>query len=77
MKTTITPWGNSLAIRIPKPFALQSGMVEGAEVTLTLKNNCIVIAKAEKNLASLLAQINEKNLHSEIDFGEKIGNESW
>jgi antitoxin MazE len=77
MKTTITPWGNSLAIRIPKPFAVQSGMMEGAEVTLTLKNNCIVISKAQKNLDSLLAQINSENLHRETDTGESLGNESW
>jgi antitoxin MazE len=77
MKTTITPWGNSLAIRIPKPFAVQSGMMEGAEVTLTLKNNCIVISKAQKNLESLLAQINPENLHTETNTGEAIGNEPW
>lgn len=77
MTTTITPWGNSLAIRIPKPFAIQSGMMEGAEVTITLRDHEIVISKAQKGLEALLQEINANNLHKETDTGDTVGNESW
>lgn len=77
MTTTITPWGNSLAIRIPKPFAIQSGIVEGTEVTITLKNNSLVIQKAKKNLDTLLQDINPENLHKETETGNATGNEFW
>jgi antitoxin component of MazEF toxin-antitoxin module len=34
MVTTIQRWGNSLAIRIPKPFAVQAQLSEDADVEM-------------------------------------------
>lgn len=36
MKTRVLKWGNSLALRIPKSFAIEAGLCEGAPVELAL-----------------------------------------
>jgi len=36
MQTRVQKWGNSLALRIPKPFALQLRLAEGQPVDLAL-----------------------------------------
>lgn len=33
--------------------------------------------KEEYSLEELLARINKKNLHSEVDFGAPVGKEVW
>ena len=35
MRARVQKWGNSLALRIPKPFAEEVGMAEGGEVRLS------------------------------------------
>lgn len=80
MRTKIQKWGNSLALRIPKAFAVQSKIREDKDVNLTLEGNKIVIEPIEEkkySLKELVSGINESNLHSEIDFGKQIGEEHW
>jgi antitoxin MazE len=80
MRTKIKKWGNSLTLRIPKAFANQSKISEDEYVNLTLEDNKIVIEPIEEkkySLKELLSGINKTNLHSEIDFGKKVGNELW
>ncbi len=36
MKTRIQKWGNSLALRIPKSFALETGLEQDATVDVAL-----------------------------------------
>jgi antitoxin MazE len=36
MLTTIQRWGNSLAVRIPKPFAAQTDLSENSQVDISL-----------------------------------------
>lgn len=43
MITKIGQWGNSLAIRIPKPFAAEADLKENAEVELALEGDAIVV----------------------------------
>lgn len=74
MKTTVSKWGNSSAIRIPKAF----GFKVGQKVQLTLKNNNIVISKPRITLKELLKKVNPKNVHHETDFfGKPVGKEIW
>lgn len=82
MKTRIQKWGNSLAIRIPKAFAEDVGIVSETEVELTLVDGQLVIApihadEPEYRLEDLLAQVTEENLHGETDFGVAVGDEVW
>jgi antitoxin MazE len=80
MRIKIQKWGNSLALRIPKAFAFQSKIRQDEYVNLTLKDNKIIVEPEEKKkytLEALIAGINKSNLHNEIDFGKREGNEHW
>lgn len=79
MKTRIQKWGNSLALRIPKTFALETGLEPDSEVEITLVNGQLVIVPSlpTYTLESLLAKVTDKNTHSEIDMGGKMGSEEW
>ena len=79
MVTSIQRWGNSLAIRIPKPFASQAGLAEDTDVEIVVEGDRIVIspAKREWKLEKLLAGISPSNRHHEIRWGQPKGRESW
>ena len=44
MRVRVQKWGNSLAIRIPKPFAVEAGVEQGAEVELAVSRGRLVAA---------------------------------
>ena len=79
MQTIIQKWGNSLAIRIPRSFAKQTNISNGTEVDLSVKKNKMVISPVQKDnkydLDSFLAEVDDSNIHSEVDFGEPVGKE--
>lgn len=79
MKTTIQKWGNSLAIRIPRPFAEEIDLRENSPVDLTIRSGKLVIVPAEPaiTLESLVEQITDENRHDEIGMGRGVGNEVW
>ncbi|MGQ0540324.1 MAG: AbrB/MazE/SpoVT family DNA-binding domain-containing protein [Blastocatellia bacterium] len=79
MKVQIQKWGNSLALRIPKSFAVETRIEEGSTVDMTLAKNGILMSPAEKEitLEILLAGVTTENIHSEIDFGKPKGREIW
>ncbi|MBZ0281094.1 MAG: AbrB/MazE/SpoVT family DNA-binding domain-containing protein [Anaerolineae bacterium] len=79
MKTRVQKWGNSLALRIPKTFALETGLEPDTEVEITLVNGQLVIVPSSPiyTLESLLAGITDRNSHAEVDMGGKIGSEEW
>jgi antitoxin MazE len=80
MKTRIQKWGNSLALRIPKSFAVEVGLQRETSVEVSLSNGKLVItpiAKPKPTLKQLLAKVNKDNLHHEVDTGPATGNETW
>jgi antitoxin MazE len=79
MKTTIQKWGNSLAVRIPRPFADEIHLEENSAVDLTVRSGKLVIVPAEPSvtLESLVEQITDENRHSEVGTGRSVGNEAW
>ena len=80
MKTRIQKWGNSLALRIPKPFAEESNLHEDSAVDVTVRSGkLVVVAVAEPQLSldDLVAKITPRNRHSEIEAGRPVGNEVW
>jgi antitoxin MazE len=80
METRVKKWGNSLALRIPKPLAAEVGLEDISPVELSLMDGRLVItpaAEPELSLATLLAQVTEENLHGEVDTGPAVGGEVW
>ncbi len=80
MKTRIQKWGNSLALRIPKPFAEEAHLVEDSLVDVTVRNGRLVVVpmmEPEYTLEELVGRITPENRHSETDTGTPVGNEAW
>ena len=80
MRTRIVKWGNSLGLRIPKPFAEEVRVTEGSVVDLSMEDGNLVIKVTkpdEVDLEDLLDGITDENIHSEIDTGDAVGGEIW
>ncbi|CAN5311248.1 AbrB/MazE/SpoVT family DNA-binding domain-containing protein [soil metagenome] len=80
MKVQIQKWGNSLAFRIPKSFAIESKITQGSTVEISLESGRIIVfplAEPEFSLDDLLAKVTSDNLHGEIDTGSSVGRETW
>ena len=80
MQTKIKKQGNSLALRIPKSFALNAKLKQDELVDLSIEKGRIVITLIEEkeySLDELLKGISESNLHDEIDTGAPVGKEIW
>ncbi len=80
MRTRVQKWGNSLAIRIPKPFATEIGLQRNSPVEMSLVDGRLVIVpvvEPTSTLERLLAQVSEDNLHRAIETGPAVGKEVW
>jgi antitoxin MazE len=80
MKTRIQKWGNSLALRIPKSFAIETGLDQDALVDVVLVDGKLIITPLRTpavTLQQLLAAITDENRHDEFDTGEAVGTEVW
>ena len=79
MRTRVQKWGNSLAVRIPKPFAEGAGLRPKSEVEVSLENGEVRLTpvRPQWKLRQLLSEVSKKNLHSEFDSGPAVGREAW
>ncbi|MBW2545432.1 MAG: AbrB/MazE/SpoVT family DNA-binding domain-containing protein [Deltaproteobacteria bacterium] len=80
MQAKIQKWGNSLALRIPKSFALNVNIKQNELVDLLIDKGKIVIkpiTQKKYSLEELLEGVSENNLHSEFDTGAPTGKELW
>lgn len=80
MKVQIQKWGNSLALRIPKSFAVESNIEQGSTVEVSLEGGKIIVfpvVEQDFSLDQLLAEVTPDNLHGEIDTGASVGKEAW
>ena len=78
--TTVSKWGNSLAVRIPQSIAKQARLKEGDSIALELDISGGILLKRTSrryDLAELVAGITPLNQHSETDWGAAQGEESW
>jgi antitoxin MazE len=78
MKSTIQKWGNSLAVRIPRPLTREVHIEQGSLVEVTVDKGSIVVTPDPEpafRLEELLDQITESNLHGEIPTGGPVGRE--
>ncbi len=80
MKARVQKWGNSLALRIPKPLALEAHIAEGSLVDLTVSGHklCVTpVAPKKYTLEALLAEVTPENTHTEVSTGPAVGREIW
>ena len=80
MKTRIQKWGNSLALRIPKPFAEEARLAEDSAVDVSVRNGRLVvvpIVEPALTLEELVGQITPHNRHGETETGAPVGDEVW
>jgi antitoxin MazE len=80
MLTKVQRWGNSLALRIPKVFALDAQLENDSLVEISLVDGQIIVKPVSApawSLEELLAGINKNNIHHEVDTGFAVGNEAW
>ena len=80
MRTRVQKWGNSLALRIPKSFAVEAGLHVDAAVELSLVDGTLVvrpITPQPLTLDHLLRGITDENLPGEWDTGPAVGKEVW
>ena len=80
MRVQVQKWGNSLALRIPKPFAAEVQIEEGSVVDLSIVKGKLVATpsvREKPTLSQLLAKVSRENLHGEIETGPSVGGEEW
>jgi antitoxin MazE len=79
MRTRVQKWGNSLAVRIPKPFAEGAGLRPSSEVEVSLEKGEVRLSPVRPRwkLRTMLAGVTKKNLHAEVDAGPAVGREAW
>jgi len=80
MRVQVQKWGNSLALRIPKPFAEETAVREGSVVNLAVARGRLVATPVTRNLITLrqlLRRVTRDNVHGEIDSGGRRGREAW
>ena len=80
MKTKVQRWGNSLAVRIPKSFAQEVGVMDGSLVEMRLVDGGLLVEPVSArplSLEKLLDGVSEANLHAEVGTGSAQGSEAW
>src|SRR5580658_2628278 len=80
MKTQLARWGNSLAVRIPKPVAMAAKLKTGDDLELDVEGPGRVRIRKPKRkptLEELVSRITPENRHSETEWGEPVGKELW
>jgi antitoxin MazE len=80
MKTHVQKWGNSLALRIPKTFAVEAGLFADSAVELSLVKGSLIVRPITPQpitLDELLRGVTDENLHGEWETGPAVGKEVW
>jgi antitoxin MazE len=80
VQTKIQKWGNSLGLRIPRSFAAEAQVEEGATVDLSVENGRLLVRPLrvrKYSLTVLLRMVSRRNLHGEITTGRAAGREAW
>jgi antitoxin MazE len=78
VRATVSRWGNSLGLRIPRGLAEDAGLSEGSSIDLRVENGRLIVEPvAVESLESLLAKVTPKNLHGELLIDAPRGREVW
>ena len=79
MKAQMVKWGNSLAVRIPKPVAEKARLKEGDSLEIeAAAEGHVELRRARKipTLTQLISQITPENRYAEISTGAEVGKEA-
>jgi antitoxin MazE len=71
-------WGNSLAVRIPRPIAAEAKLKEGDTLEIQVATEGSVQLHrvgAVPTLAQLVSQITPENRYEEVGGGSEVGKE--
>jgi antitoxin MazE len=76
-ESQIVKWGNSLAVRIPKPLAEEAGVREGDPIVIEATQGLINLRPKQRvpTLRELVAQMTPDNRYDEISTGPSRGKE--
>jgi antitoxin MazE len=79
MEVRVQKWGNSLAVRLPKPVAIDAKLEEGSVIDVRVVEGKLVAEPVGPRYAleDLLRCIKKGNLHGEIETGPPVGREVW
>ena len=78
METIIKKWGNSLGVRIPSFIVKDLSLKDGSCVDIDdFGDNIVIKPKNKISLSQMLSNINEDNIHNEIETSTPMGNEIW
>jgi antitoxin MazE len=80
MKTQLAKWGNSFAIRIPKPIADAAKLRSGDPLVLDVEGpGAVIVRKSRRKpyLKDLVSRFTAENRHFETNWGEPRGKEVW
>lgn len=77
MKAQMVKWGNSVAVRIPKPIIEEARLKEGDFLEIEAADGQIELRRATKipTLTQLVSQISPDNQYPEISTGREVGKE--
>lgn len=78
MKTLIKQWGNSAAVRIPKPLLKGAGLEVGSRVELSVIDGCLIVEPVNADqyrLEALLVDVTLENVHRDVGSGKPVGKE--
>jgi antitoxin MazE len=78
MQAQVLKWGNSLAVRIPRPVAESAHFQLGDPLEIAVSSDGVVQLHRVSDvptLAELVAQISPENRYSEVSSGPEIGME--
>lgn len=80
-KTKINKWGNSYGVRLPIEVIEDNDLGDDSPVLIVQNKKSVVIEFLPKdkkiNKSDLIGKISKENLHSEVEWGERQGNEIW
>jgi antitoxin MazE len=79
MRAQMLKWGNSLAVRIPKPIAEEAKLRVGDSLEIEVAaEGAVQLHRVGKvpTLAQLVSQITPENRYDEISTGSEVGKES-
>ena len=78
MKAKLVKWGNSLAVRIPKPALQKARIKEGDTLEIETTEGQIGLRRITHvpSLSKLITQITPENRYSEISTTIKVGKEA-
>jgi antitoxin MazE len=79
MRTRVQKWGNSLAVRIPKPFAEGAGLKLATEIEVSLEKGTLRFSAVRPRwqLRALVSKVTPRNRHAEVEVRQPVGRESW